>query len=420
MMQSHINLPAAWRAWNAAPQNPTMPRPSAFPFDPLQMAFRAGQEFYRAGLISLVNTSRMVKGKPPVSWPAVGATPYDVVWCDRTTRLLRYRNLAPINDAVASRPRRPPLLIVCSLINRPYVLDLLADRSVVRRFLEAGVDVWLLDWGSPSPEDAGRGIADYALGTLPRAADVVLATTGEESLHLLGYCMGGSLSLAAIAAGRLPAASLIALATPVDLHDDGLLSAWCRMPGFDAAELAELHGNVPPYLLQPAFKMLDPVGLATKFRHLEAKVGDDDFIRFFLAMETWLEDSVSFPGRAFAEWVAAYRDNAFARGTLLLDGRAIDLRRVTCPILNVVADGDYITPPASSLALGALVGSKSYEEVRLPGGHIGLSTGGAAHRGLWPKAAAWVHTHQKAPARVRADKPLEANASKRAKRRSAR
>jgi polyhydroxyalkanoate synthase subunit PhaC len=352
-------------------------------FDPLDLAFRAGQELYKAGLLSLINSRRQSRGRAPVGWPQVAPTAADVLWQEGNARLLRYRRDQPARA-------RTPLLLVCSLINRPYVLDLLAERSVVRRLLERGHDVWLLDWGTPTAADSSRSIADYALEQLPRAAAVVTERSGSDRLHLLGYCMGGTLSLMAIAAGRLPAASLVAMATPVALHDEGLLSLWCRAPGFDPAELAKAYGNVPPHVLQPAFKMLDPVSLATKFVHLDGKVEDDDFVRFFLAMETWLEDSVAFPGRAFVDWVQLYRSDALAKGELVLDGVPIDLGRVRCPIFHVIADGDYITPPASSLALQTLTAATSQETMRLAGGHIGLSTGRAAHERLWPAVSDWL------------------------------
>ncbi len=355
-------------------------------FDPMQSAFAMGQELYKSGLLSTVNTRRLMKGRPPVGWPAVGATPADEVWREGGARLLRYRsgNL----DATANRP---PLLLVCSLINRPYVLDLLPERSVVQRLLASGLDVWLLDWGTPRSGDAALDLASYALGRLPRAAEAVCAATGRDGVHVLGYCMGGTFALMALGAGRLPARSLVALATPVDFHDRGLLSAWCRAPGFDGGALAKSYGNVPPHLLQPAFKMLDPVSIATKLVHLDEKIDDDDFVRFFLAMETWLEDSVAFPGGAFADWVRAYRDNSLARGTLVLDGEPVDLGRVRCPIFTIVAEGDYITPPESSLALAELAGSDDHQVERMAGGHIGLSTGRAAQEKLWPHVAEWVH-----------------------------
>ena len=360
-------------------------------FDPLDVAFRAGQELYKAGLLSLINARRQTRGRAPVGWPQVAATPADVLWQEGNARLSRYRR-----DG-AAHASATPLLLVCSLINRPYVLDLLAERSVVRRLLDRGHDVWLLDWGTPTAADASRPLADYALEQLPRAAAVVTERTGRDRLHLLGYCMGGTLSLMAIAAGRLPAASLVAMATPVALHDEGLLSLWCRAPGFYPAELAGAYGNVPPHILQPAFKMLDPVSLATKFIHLDGKVEDDDFLRFFLAMETWLEDSVAFPGRAFIDWVQLYRSDALARGELKLDGVKIDLARVRCPIFHVVAEGDYITPPPSSLALETLTSARAQKTMRLSGGHIGLSTGRAAHERLWPAVADWLHEND-APA----------------------
>lgn len=369
---------------------PSYPMPAPMPFDPLSLSFASGQELYKSALISSINARRLMMGRAPVGWPAVGSTPNEILWREGPAMLRRFA--AP--GVVATRGPRSkarPLLLVCSLINRPYVLDLLSDRSVVLRFLAAGLDVWLIDWGTPVPSDAQRRFDDYAAGVLPRAAQAVMAETGADAVHVLGYCMGGTIALASIGAGFLPAASLIALATPVDLHDGGLLSAWCRAPGLDPKEIAAVYGNLPPWLMQPAFKMLDPVGLISKFRHLETKLGDDEFIRFFLAMETWLEDSVAFPGGAFADWVTLYRDNALVRGTARLGGREVSLQNVTCPILNIMAEADYISPAESSRALAGRTGAAMYEEITMPGGHIGLSTGGAAHRDLWPRAAAWIH-----------------------------
>jgi polyhydroxyalkanoate synthase subunit PhaC len=363
-------------------------------FDPLDFAFRAGQELYKAGLLSLINGRRQAKGRPPVAWPQVAATPADLMWQEGNARLIRYRR----DDAARGKT---PLLLVCSLINRPYILDLLAERSVVRRLLERGHDVWLLDWGTPTAADASRSLADYALEQLPRAAAVVTERAGTDRLHVLGYCMGGTFALMAIAAGRLPAASLVSMATPVAFHDDGLLSLWCRAPGFDPAELAQAYGNVPPHVLQPAFKLLDPAGLAAKFVHLDTKIEDDDFLRFFLAMETWLEDSVAFPGRAFTDWIQLYRTDALARGELVLDGVSIDLGRVRCPIFNVIADTDYITPAASSLALETLTSTTSQKTVRVAGGHIGLSTGRGAHERLWPVVSDWLQQYD-----ARAQQPV--------------
>jgi polyhydroxyalkanoate synthase len=193
------------------------------------------------------------------------------------------------------------------------------------------------------------------------------------------------MALQALAAGKLDAASLVSLATPVDFSQGGILSMWCSAPGFDAREITKVYGHAPPHLLQPAFKMLDPVGLATKLVHLEQKVEDDDFVRFFLAMETWLEDSIPFPGRAFSDWVELYQKNA------------LDLKRVVAPILSVIAKEDYITPPASALALERMAPHAQHERIEWPGGHIGLATSGGAQKKLWPQVATWLDKQDPKP-----------------------
>jgi polyhydroxyalkanoate synthase len=370
MMRSHhMRKPAAEKSSSAGLPAATL----------LADVFRTAQEIYKTGLIGLVNSRRRARGLPPVRWPRVGATPSQVRWSHGAVRLFKYDAPAPTDGANAPKVRAP-VLLVCSMINRPYILDLLPGRSVVERLLAAGREVWLLDWGNPEQVDDERSLEDWALDIIPRALRQVQASSGVERVHVLGYCMGGTLSLLAMAREALPAASLIALATPVDFSEGGILSMWCRAPGFDPQEIVKVYGHVPPHLLQPAFKMLDPVGMATKLLHLEEKIDDDDFVRFFLAMETWLEDSVNFPGRAFADWVELYRSNTF------------DLSKVRGPILSIIAKEDYITPPAAALALERKAPNARHERIEWAGGHIGLATSGGAQRKLWPAVTAWLDT----------------------------
>src|SRR5258708_5931611 len=153
MMHLHSNVrfaPFSCEAPGLGARMPKRPRP---PFDPLEAAFRAGQAAYKEGLISVVNARRRSLRRPPVDWPRVGTTPSRVVWKEGPARLLRYR---PLDDAPASKEGAAPVLLICSLINRPYILDLIDERSVVRRLLAAGRDVWLLDWGTPEPDCATR------------------------------------------------------------------------------------------------------------------------------------------------------------------------------------------------------------------------------------------------------------------------
>ena len=350
-------------------------------------SFSAAQSLYKTNLLNTLNLFRMQAGHALLTWPARGATPTETHFTEGAARLVRY----------AGKPRAgaAPVLLVCSLVNRPYVLDLLPGRSVVEALQKCGRDVWLLDWGTPEASDDQRGLDHYALGLIPRAVDFVRTQTGL-SPHLLGYCMGGTLSLVALAGGA-QARSLIAMATPVDLHDEGLLSLWTRAPGFDPRAIVETYGHAPPHLLQPAFKMLDPVGLSTKLIHVRDRIGDDAFMRFFLAMEQWLEDSIPFPGRAFLDWIQLYKDNALMAPRFQCGPHALSLREVRVPIFSMYAAGDYITPPKSAKAIAVAAPNARLHELAVEGGHIGLATGSAAHKRAWPEVGRWLDEVDAAP-----------------------
>lgn len=368
MMHPHNSQPFAG--------SPFVPPPGSYP-DPVAETFAAGQLLYKANLLGTINLFRAQEGKPALGWPSRGFTPFDVLWTEGTARLYRYRSEQPVAADAA------PVLCVFSLVNRPYVMDILPGRSVVQSLQKAGRDVWLLDWGTPDPSANVLPLDHYSLGLIPRAMEFMRAHTGMAP-HVLGYCMGGTLALIALAAGA-PARSLTAMATPVDLHDEGLLSLWTRAPGFDPRTIVDTYGHAPPHLLQPAFKMLDPVGLSTKLVHIRDKVGDDAFITFFLAMEQWLEDSVGFPGRAFVEWIQLYRDNALIQPHFLAGSRKLSLRDIALPVLSLIAEGDYISPPRSSLAIEPALPKSAHRVLKVPGGHIGLATGGSAHKRTWPE-----------------------------------
>ena len=113
-----------------------------------------------------------VKHLSGFSAAAVGETPRDVVWTRDKVVLFRYRPLAP------GPRRRPPVLLVMSLVTRPYVFDLRPGNSLVARLVEDGHDVYLLDWGVPDAVEAGNTIETYCDEYLPHAARAVLDTSG--------------------------------------------------------------------------------------------------------------------------------------------------------------------------------------------------------------------------------------------------
>ena len=312
--------------------------------------------------------------------PAVGTTPADVVHQEGAWRLLRYRP-RPAGPAYAT-----PVLLVPSLINRHYVLDLLPGKSFAEALVASGHDTWVIDWGRPGDEDRFLGLGDYADRALGRAVRIASRATGAGRAHLLGYCLGGTLAVIHAALRPEHVASLALVAAPVRFGDEGLLAAWTRTRTFEAAALVRALGNAPWPLMQAAFHLLRPTLTLSKLVHLLHKADDDPYVEGFLALETWGNDNVSLAGGAFEALVCdLYRDDALARGTLSLGGRPVRLSEVRCPILAITFEHDTIVPPASAAAIFELASSTDREHLHLPGGHVGAMVSRSAKDSLWPR-----------------------------------
>ncbi len=318
--------------------------------------FLSGIEAYRC------RGTRRRRADPPVLWQAGG------------TRLLDYGG-----DGAA-------VLLVPSLINRAYILDLTARRSFARYLAARGLRTLLVDWGTPSPEESAFTLDDYILGRLRGALDAAKAET-ERPVILLGYCMGGTLALPLAARHAQDLAGLCLLASPWDFHADG--GAQARLVASLQGPLASLiaaHGVLPTDALQAMFASLDPLLAARKFRGFAARDPKSAAARDFVALEDWLNDGVPLAGpvatTCLFDW---YVKNAPARGHWRVGGLPVRPQSLGIPVLNVVPSHDRIVPPASAAAVDALL--PDAERWTPPLGHIGMIASPRAKRLLWRRLA---------------------------------
>lgn len=340
--------------------------------------------------------------------PAVGLTPADVVFTENKWRLLRYR---PVPGGPM---HKTPVLLVPSLINRHYVLDLMPGKSFAEWLVARGFDVFCVDWGTPEDEDRFVTFDDVCDRWLGRALRQTCKLAGSERAHLLGYCLGGTLTTIHAAAHPERVASMCVLAAPVRFDPSapasGLLEAWTRVPSFDVRALVDATGNVPWQLMQAAFHMLRPTLTLSKAVHMVDRAWDDEFMDGFLALEAWGNDNVSFPGECYARYITElYQHDALARGDFSLGGRRVRLADLSCPLQVVTFEHDNIVPKESALALLELAGSPEKRHVHLPGGHVGAVVSRAASKRLWPEIEAFFAAHDAAaatpPERPRSRRP---------------
>jgi len=301
-----------------------------------------------------------------------------VVWQEGTTRLLDY------GGAAGGRP----VLVVPSLINRYYILDLLPERSFVRFLRGAGLRPLVVDWGEPGEAERGFGLDDYIAGRLDGAAAAAIDLTGAP-LAIIGYCMGGLLALALAQRRLAEVASIALLATPWDFHAERPEQARLLGTVVDATADGDM---LPLWVIQSLFLSLDPFLAERKFIRFAGLDPEGDAASGFVALEDWLNDGVPLASGVARECAGAwYRDNDPGRGVWKVAGQKIEPPHLDRPALVVVPRRDRIVPPRSAEALGAALPQATL--LRPPLGHIGMMAAAAAPELVWKPIAEWLLNH---------------------------
>lgn len=316
----------------------------------------------------------------------VGASEREEVWRDGKVALYRFRGEGEPTQKV-------PLLICYALVNRPYMVDLQSDKSIVRGLLERGQDVYIIDWGYTDRSDRYLDLEDYIQRFLGGAVDALRARCGVDAVNLLGICQGGTFSLCFAALNPAKVRNLVTMVTPVDFHTaDNMLAGWARQ--LDVDLMVDTLGNVPADVMNWCYLTLKPWRLLVqKYVGLVDILDDRRALEDFLRMETWIFDSPDLAGEAYRQFIRQfYQENGLLKGTVRVGGRAVDLREVAMPVLNIYATQDHLVPPSASRPLEQLVGTKDYSEYSFRGGHIGIYVSGRAQRDVPQTVHDWLAT----------------------------
>lgn len=323
---------------------------------------------------------------------------HDIVLAKGKARLLHYHSINNKREYNTG----PPLLVVYAPVNRFHILDLNLQRSVVRNLLSHGLDVYLLDWGYVGREDDHLSLSDY----LRYVQDVIQAIKNDsgkqsEKVSILGYCWGGIIALIYSSLHRDNVKSLALMATPVDFSkDDTILSTWSR--AIDTDKMMDEFGHMDGQALDLSFLMRNPPRYAfDKYLKFFEKLQDREFIKTFADVERWLYDTPPIPGNLHRQIINdCYQKNLLASNKMEIlssydnndNGRLqqVDLKKITVPILSIIAERDDLVTSKSALAVNDCVSSKDKTTLTNPGGHVALCISDRAHKKLWPEVAKWV------------------------------
>ena len=302
-----------------------------------------------------------------------------LLWQEGTTCLLDYR------------PRGgTPVLVVPSLINRAYILDLAPGQSLLRYLADRGLRPLLVDWGAPGEDERHFDVGDYITRRLIPAAEVARQVAGGVAPAVLGYCMGGLLALALAARRPELASALALLATPWRFHAERAEQA--RLLGVLAEPIARSYaaiGEVPVDMLQALFAAQDPLLVLRKFSRFATMAQDSAAALGFVALEDWLNDGVPLAIPVARECLGGwYGEDRPGRGQWRVGGKAVRPRDIDIPALIVVPAQDRIVPPATAAALADELPHAETWTPRL--GHIGMIVAHDAPSVVWDPVAAWL------------------------------
>ncbi|MBI5532308.1 MAG: alpha/beta fold hydrolase [Deltaproteobacteria bacterium] len=329
----------------------------------------------------------------------MGNAPRDTVYERGKLRLHRLRAPEPVDYELGHGVHRAeplrfrtPLLVIPPLMVRPYVYDLRPEHSMLRTLRNAGFDVFVVDFGVPDRSDERVRLDDYVLDYVPACVEQALAASGEKSIALVGYCMGGIFGLlyqGTFADERV--AALVTIGSPVDFDSLGVVTVAARMsaPGMD--RLINLVGNIPGSLSSFGFKLMSGPRTLTKYADLVVNLYNEDYVRRFDSINTWVNDMIPYPREAFRQmFKEVVTANKLLTNEMRFGDRRCDLKQVRCPLLAFAGTQDNLATPASTRQILDVVGSQDKTFLSVPGGHVGVVAGTQAPEHVWNPMVAWL------------------------------
>ena len=316
----------------------------------------------------------------------------DVVFSIGKMRLFHYKPL------VSSRRQiKTPLMITYALVNRQYMMDLQPDRSVIKSFLEAGLDVYVIDWGYPTAEDMYMTIDDHVNWYMDDCVDFIRKESGKDKINLLGVCQGGTFSTMYTALHQDKVKNLVTMVVPIDFSsNDGLLFRWSRDMNIDSLVDA-YDGVVPGDVMNVAYLILKPLTLTLdKYVGMTDKWTDPGYLSNFIRMEKWVFDSPAQAGATLSQFINdMYKGNKLIKGELELGGKTVDMKNITCPVLCACAEYDHLVPLSASRPMMDAIGSDDKQFISFATGHIGMYTSSKSQKDITPQIVEWIKARSK-------------------------
>lgn len=300
-----------------------------------------------------------------------------------------------------------PILLVPPLGVSAWIFDLLQERSLVKYLLAHGYTVFLVDWGEPDRSHAHLSLENYVLEWLPEAVAAAKAFSesivGTREISMLGYCMGGLLTLMHAANAEDPEIkNIVTVASPIDFHASNRhgklmklisrpLNDFSRMTRFSLSQLNPLIFHTSGEKLSWLFKLTNPLSNVTSYFDLLINMADKDYVATHMTMSRWFNEMLDYPGATMQNILAKmWLDNQMAKGYVGLGVNTVDLSAVTANFLALAGSNDRIVGIRAARRVLDIISSQDRSFEVVPGGHAGVFAGGSAPKNTWKSIVTWL------------------------------
>jgi polyhydroxyalkanoate synthase subunit PhaC len=303
--------------------------------------------------------------------------------------------------------RHAPVLLVPPLAAPARCFDLRRGASVAQHLLALGYPTYLVDYGPISFSDRQLGLEHWVDAVIPSAVEVVSEDACDLPVQVVGWCLGGIMSLLAVAGNELPVRSVSLIASPFDFAKVRTMAPIRRLAELTGGRLVtglySALGGAPAPLVSLGFQLTALDKRITKPLTLLRNIGDRDLLAHIEAVDDYMANMLAYPGRTFAQlYHRFFRMNDLAGGRVELGDRTIDLASVEAPVLVVAGTNDVLAPADAVVAVeGLLTGAPEVRVHRAPGGHLGVLTGRVAKHNTWRHLDDFLAAHDVPPDVVR-------------------
>ena len=341
------------------------------------------EEFLKFGR-NVAKAPRLVTAPAEIN---LEVTPHDVVYTEDRIRLLHYKPRT-------TKQSKTPLVIAYALINRYHILDIHPQKSWVRNLLEQGIDVYMIDWGTPTNMDKYLDFDDYVNGYLDHCVEFVKDEASVEQVSLQGYCTGGTLATAYASLHPEKIKNFVATAPVIDgWRDTTVVSNLVKH--IDVDKMVDQIGNMPPEFMYYCFSILKPFEQGIdKYVKFFRNIDNENYVDNFLRIEKWLGDTPPIPGELFRQWIKdIYQENLLIQNKMYVGGKHISLKKIKMPMFTQVAVGDHLVSPECSMPLHYAVGSEDKTLKVYPTGHVGMIASSLSQKKVLPELGQWLNEH---------------------------